>query len=701
MASLSSSSSSVARKAQPPPQAATRSSESPLLQQFLRDSPDAHPPLPPESIAMWGTTPVSSSSSTSASGSSSSTAAAAAAAVAAAAHRSSAIFAGRNHQHPHLQQQQPHLNHIQQHATSSALPDRYDDDDVQKQLDSLTALAQMHGLTLDPATLAALAMQQQQMQQLQQMNDSAANSRGPGASSTSATSRTAGSVKPELDLDPTDPFSFSADLGDLLLVDTPSSASQQQQQQLDLAAAAAASTPLALLSPLSASPLERDYFSQSLSSSLGVTLPTRMQHRSGGGSGIPDSPSALSAADLDSLRGAFGDTGGGSSDAFFAPGTPSSMTHVPSLTSLRPSLRAATSRNGSVGVGLAARRLSTTAAAATGATSTARKSARAQAAGAGGSANTPPLASPAAGSGAPPGSFFSMSLPATASGGAFASLDAANRLAFGSGGGGSSSAVGAATDAAQLATSLRPVATVPPHLLLQHQQQQRQRALSAASAAAASPLGGAGTPAAASMASSVSSSSASDRRRAAAAAAAGGGAVPPRRPGSVASVNMTDEPDTKLDRRRRRRESHNAVERRRRDNINEKIQELSSLLPDFGGDIQNKGSILRRSVEYIKMMQALASRQQERMGELEAVVAGLLARCGIAEADLALTVPLGTVFELPQISGVTAPGAVASPPPLLLPAGAPGQQQDLAAALMSPGFMAGADDLEDEDMLDA
>jgi hypothetical protein len=34
------------------------------------------------------------------------------------------------------------------------------------------------------------------------------------------------------------------------------------------------------------------------------------------------------------------------------------------------------------------------------------------------------------------------------------------------------------------------------------------------------------------------------------------------------------------EKRRRRRESHNAVERRRRDNINEKIGELATLIPD-------------------------------------------------------------------------------------------------------------------------
>lgn len=103
------------------------------------------------------------------------------------------------------------------------------------------------------------------------------------------------------------------------------------------------------------------------------------------------------------------------------------------------------------------------------------------------------------------------------------------------------------------------------------------------------------------------------------------------------------------EKRRKRRESHNAVERRRRDNINEKIQELALLLPEewlegptspggngtgkgpsiaglLSGTVSgsalgagmdedskeikaNKGVILRNSVEYIKCV-ALASSLQ-------------------------------------------------------------------------------------------
>ncbi|KAG0242302.1 hypothetical protein BGW41_004516 [Actinomortierella wolfii] len=75
------------------------------------------------------------------------------------------------------------------------------------------------------------------------------------------------------------------------------------------------------------------------------------------------------------------------------------------------------------------------------------------------------------------------------------------------------------------------------------------------------------------------------------------------------------------EKRRRRRESHNAVERRRRDNINEKIQELSTLLPDTyidSANKPNKGVILRKSVDYIRHLQQLVASQTSRNQELEA-----------------------------------------------------------------------------------
>lgn len=88
------------------------------------------------------------------------------------------------------------------------------------------------------------------------------------------------------------------------------------------------------------------------------------------------------------------------------------------------------------------------------------------------------------------------------------------------------------------------------------------------------------------------------------------------------------------ERRRKRRESHNAVERRRRDNINEKIKELCDLLPEaflaaasdpnaYNGskdDKPNKGTILSRSVDYIRKLQQIIDDQNRSELELQDMV---------------------------------------------------------------------------------
>lgn len=53
------------------------------------------------------------------------------------------------------------------------------------------------------------------------------------------------------------------------------------------------------------------------------------------------------------------------------------------------------------------------------------------------------------------------------------------------------------------------------------------------------------------------------------------------------------------EKRRRRRESHNAVERRRRDNINEKISELATLIPECLLD--PNGQFLRHLTAYMRI----------------------------------------------------------------------------------------------------
>lgn len=98
-----------------------------------------------------------------------------------------------------------------------------------------------------------------------------------------------------------------------------------------------------------------------------------------------------------------------------------------------------------------------------------------------------------------------------------------------------------------------------------------------------------------------------------------------------------------MEKRRRRRESHNAgrvayiyynkqiiltnflceVERRRRDNINDRIQELGTLLPDSvddGVNRLNKGTILRKSVDQIKKLQNDVAQHKQRVRELEMIL---------------------------------------------------------------------------------
>jgi hypothetical protein len=78
-----------------------------------------------------------------------------------------------------------------------------------------------------------------------------------------------------------------------------------------------------------------------------------------------------------------------------------------------------------------------------------------------------------------------------------------------------------------------------------------------------------------------------------------------------------------MEKRRRRRESHNAVERRRRDNINDRIHELGTLLPDLENDgvnKPNKGYILRKSVEQIKALQTEVSDYSQRVKDLESML---------------------------------------------------------------------------------
>jgi hypothetical protein len=128
--------------------------------------------------------------------------------------------------------------------------------------------------------------------------------------------------------------------------------------------------------------------------------------------------------------------------------------------------------------------------------------------------------------------------------------------------------------------------------------------------------------------------------------------------GKSAPISTDDKQQQMLERRRRRRESHNAVERRRRDNINEKIKELSELIPEKflmagmdqqalqkgGDDRPNKGTILSRSVDYIRQLQSIIDEQnraevefQERVNGLQRELGAEITEFKFTSAELALS----------------------------------------------------------------
>ncbi|KAI8969244.1 hypothetical protein BDF20DRAFT_152821 [Mycotypha africana] len=75
---------------------------------------------------------------------------------------------------------------------------------------------------------------------------------------------------------------------------------------------------------------------------------------------------------------------------------------------------------------------------------------------------------------------------------------------------------------------------------------------------------------------------------------------------------------TAIERIQRRRENHNHVERRRRDNINNTIFELSTVVPNAikPGQKPNKGNILKLSLDYIRELKTENEALKERLNKL-------------------------------------------------------------------------------------
>lgn len=123
------------------------------------------------------------------------------------------------------------------------------------------------------------------------------------------------------------------------------------------------------------------------------------------------------------------------------------------------------------------------------------------------------------------------------------------------------------------------------------------------------------------------------------------------------------------ERRRRRRESHNAVERRRRDNINEKIKELADLVPasflHAGLDVPkdekpNKGTILSRSVDYIRQLQQIIDKQNMAERELQDQIRRLQREHGLKETEFKTT-SAETALREAEAAGASATAASLSP----------------------------------------
>ncbi|CEP11222.1 hypothetical protein [Parasitella parasitica] len=77
--------------------------------------------------------------------------------------------------------------------------------------------------------------------------------------------------------------------------------------------------------------------------------------------------------------------------------------------------------------------------------------------------------------------------------------------------------------------------------------------------------------------------------------------------------------DTAMSRIKQRRETHNRVERRRRDNLNTLVNELSNLVPrssmeKSGGEKCHRAKVLRYAIDYIQTMKEENAQLRQQLG---------------------------------------------------------------------------------------
>eukprot|EP00794_Sanderia_malayensis_P007473 gene7473-8302_t len=94
---------------------------------------------------------------------------------------------------------------------------------------------------------------------------------------------------------------------------------------------------------------------------------------------------------------------------------------------------------------------------------------------------------------------------------------------------------------------------------------------------------------------------------------------------------------------RQKKDNHNMIERRRRYNINDRIRELGALIPRSDSDTkQNKGTILKSSVDYIKRLR----KEKERLRYIESQ------KRGLEESNKKLTLRVQELELILRASGI-------------------------------------------------
>lgn len=143
-----------------------------------------------------------------------------------------------------------------------------------------------------------------------------------------------------------------------------------------------------------------------------------------------------------------------------------------------------------------------------------------------------------------------------------------------------------------------------------------------------------------------------------------------------------------MSKERLKKDNHNQIERRRRYNINDRIKELSSLLPNSTDDSryyalvrdmkQHKGTILKASVDYVRLLKKEVYELERRQQELEVANRQMMMRMKEMEQVQSLSTPQQTGSPLMSHSGNPTTSTPQSDCPVLWQPSVPNQNQQSA-----------------------